>query len=41
MSQDVSSEFNNEGDIVKILIPSDFIYDNEVIVPKNTPLGRR
>ena len=36
MGETVSSEFNNEGDIIKVLIPSDFIFDNEIIVPKNS-----
>lgn len=36
MGQTVSSEFNNNGDRVKILIPSDFTYENEVLIPKNT-----
>ena len=36
MGQAVSSEFNNNGDIIKILIPSDFIYENKILIPKNT-----
>lgn len=36
LGQTVSSEFNNNGDIIKILIPSDFTYDNQIIIPKNT-----
>ena len=36
MGENVSSEFNNEGDVVKVLINSDFIWDNEIIVPKNS-----
>ena len=36
IGQTVSSEYNNNGDIVKILVPSDFIYENRVVVPKNS-----
>ena len=36
IGQTVSSEFNNNGDMIKFLVPSDFIYENKVIVPKNT-----
>ncbi|MCR4881219.1 MAG: hypothetical protein K6A44_04625 [bacterium] len=36
IGQTVSSEFNNNGDIIKIVIPSDFIYEDKVIVPKNS-----
>ena len=36
IGQTVSSEYNNNGDIIKILVPSDFIYENRVVVPKNS-----
>ena len=36
LGQTVSSEYNNNGDIIKILVPSDFIYENQVVVPKNS-----
>ena len=36
MGQTVSSEFNNSGDMVKILIQSDFTIDDKVILPKNS-----
>ena len=36
MGQTVSSEFNNDNDIVKILIVSDFILNDKVILPKNS-----
>jgi len=35
MGQTVSSEFNNDNDIIKILITSDFILNDKVILPKN------
>lgn len=36
ISQTVSSEYNNSGDIVKVLISSDYILNDKVILPKNS-----
>lgn len=36
ISQTVSSEYNNYGDVVKILLNSDYIINNEVLIPKNS-----
>lgn len=36
IGQTVSSEFNNNGDLVKILITSDFTIKDKVILPKNS-----
>ena len=32
----VSSEFNNEGDIIKIFVNADFTMNDEIIIPKNS-----
>lgn len=36
IGQAVSSEYNNNGDIVKILVMSDFVYEDRVVVPQNS-----
>ena len=36
IGQTVSSEFNNNNDVVKILINSDFILNDKIILPKNS-----
>lgn len=36
ISQTVSSEYNNSGDIVKVLITSDYTLNDKIILPKNS-----
>ena len=36
IAQTISSEFNNSGDIVKVLITADFTINDTVILPKNS-----
>lgn len=36
IGQTISSEFNNNGDVVKILITSDFSLNDKIILPKNS-----
>ncbi|MCQ2958256.1 MAG: hypothetical protein MJ180_05075 [Candidatus Gastranaerophilales bacterium] len=34
LGQDVSSEFNNNGDVIKLMVNSDYSIDNKVLIPK-------
>lgn len=36
IGQTVSSEFNNNNDIIKILITSDFVLNDNILLPKNS-----
>ena len=36
ISQTVSSEYNNSGDFIKVLLNSDYILNDEILIPKNS-----
>jgi len=35
LGQTVSSEFNNNGDYIKLLVPSDYLMNNTIVIPQN------